>query len=336
MKISASLYSAKQQDLPSLVHELDELKLDYFHIDCFDKDAEKVAKDITAIKSISNTPIDLHVISNDIQKFVSFANEWGVSQLCFQYENLEKGFKLPANNNYKLGLALTNTTDLEVVEPYKNSLDYILLMTTTPGKSGGTFEKSSFERIRKCRALFPNTPIYVDGGINAEVSFILRLLGVSMAVSGSFLVNNNNTAVALSDLRFHQKGSYYLIKDFMLNLDKLPILEMENANFKQAVEAIEQYKMGVVLFTKNGALEGISSNADLRKGLLKNMQNLNNIKLADIINPFPKTIKESNTTYEMLSFIKKSNIPLLFLPVVDNNNKLKGMITFNELIKGEG
>lgn len=336
MKISASLYSAKQQDLPSLVHELNELKLDYFHIDCFDKDAEKVAKDIPAIKSISNTPIDLHVISSNIQKFTSLAKEWEVSQLCFQYENLDKAFKLPTNNTYKLGLAVVNTTDLKVLKPYEKNLDYILLMTTTPGKSGGTFEQNSFERIRKCKALYPNIPIYVDGGINAEVSFILRLLGVSMAVSGSFLVNNNNTAVALSDLRFHQKGSHYLIKDFMLNIDKLPILEIGKTSFKQAVEAIEQYKMGVVLFTKNGVLEGISSNADLRKGLLKNMQNLNNIKLEDIINTYPKTIKESNSTYEMLSFIKKSNIPLLFLPVVDNNNKLKGMITFNELIKGEG
>lgn len=336
MKISASLYSAKGQDLPSLVHELDELKLDFFHIDCFDQDAEKVDKDIIAIKSISNTPIDLHVISNDVIKFTEKAKEWGVAQLCFQYENLHENFKLNKSPDFKLGLAISNITSLNVLENYADQLDYILLMTTTPGKSGGVFQKSSFERIRQCKALYPNTPVYVDGGINAEVSFVLRLLGVGMAVSGSFLVNNQNTAVALADLRFHQKGSHFQIKDFMLPLGELPVLEITNANFTSTVQKMETYKMGVVLYIENDKLIGICSNADLRRGILKNINDLNNIQLSDIINTNPKTINQNDTTYKMLSFVKQSSIPLLFLPVIDENRKLKGMITFNELIKGEG
>lgn len=336
MKISASIYSVKQQDLPSLVHELDELKLDYFHIDCFDKDVEKVDKDIKAIQQISATPIDLHVISPQIDFFIQKATEWKVTQLCFQYENLDEGFELHKNNKFKIGLAVTNATPIEVLQTYAYRIDYILLMTTTPGKSGGVFEKTSFERIRKCKALYPNIPIYVDGGINAEVSFILRLLGASMAVSGSFLINNANIAVALADMRFHQKGSHYLIKDFMLPKDNLPILDIDKVNFKHAVEKIEQYKMGVVCFVKNEKLVGICSNADLRKGLLKNINDLNQIQLPDIINTTPKIIQETNTTYQMLSYIKKCSIPLLFLPVIDEENTLKGMVLFNELIKGEG
>lgn len=336
MKISASLYSTTFQDLPSLVHELDELNLDYFHIDCFDGDENKVLKDIRAIQSFSKTPIDLHAISSRSEYFFKYAAKLAVKQLTLQYENIEDDLKIPQNRNFKFGLALSNETNLDVLKKYVDEVDYILLMTTTPGKSGGKFEKSSFDRIRKCKALYPNTPLYVDGGINAEVSFILRLLGVSLAVSGSFLVNNNNSAVALADLRFHQKGSNFLLEDFMQTGSHLPILSHNTCTFKEIVTCMEVHKMGFVLFENKGKLAGICSNADLRRGLLKNMDNLNQVPIKDVINTNAVTIGYKASTYEMISLIKKYNFPILFLPVLNEANDLLGVVTFNELIKGEG
>lgn len=336
MKISASLYSSNNQDLPSLVHELEALNLDYFHIDCFDKDSSKVEKDIAAVQSISNIPIDLHVISNRSEYYFNLAAKWKVKQLTLQYENLAQDFAIPENLDFKFGLALVNETDLNVLESLKTQLDYILLMTTTPGRSGGKFEKDSFDRIRKCKEMYPHLPIYVDGGINAEISFILRLLGVSMAVSGSFLVNNDNIAVALSDLRFHQKGSNYLLSDFMESKEILPILDAGNCTFKDIITTMENHNYGFVLFEENGKLKGISSNADLRRGIIKNLESLQHIEAADVINTTPITINGNASTYDMISLIKKYDFPILFLPVVDENQNLLGAVTFNELIKGEG
>ena len=37
----------------------------------------------------------------------------------------------------------------------------------------------------------------------------------------------------------------------------------------------------------------------------------------------------------MISFIKNIKATILFLPVVDENNILQGVVTFNNLIKGE-
>jgi pentose-5-phosphate-3-epimerase len=336
VKISASLYSSTNTDLPSLVHELEELNLDYFHIDCFDGQEEKVRKDVEAIQEISKTPIDLHVISSRSAYFFNFAEELKVKQLTLQFENVEDKLAIPVKHSYKFGLAVCNDTKLELLRVYEQELDYILLMTTTPGKSGGTFQKASFDRIRQCRQLYPTLPIYVDGGINAEVSFILRLLGVSMAVSGSFLVNNNNSAVALADLRFHQKGSHFLLEDFMQTGQHLPILNEQNASFQEIVRVMESRKMGFVLFENKGKLSGISSNADLRRGILNHLDDLNQIQAQDVINKSPVTIQASSSTYEMISLIKQYNFPILFLPVINEVNDLLGVITFNELIKGEG
>lgn len=336
MKISASLYSSSLQDLPSLVHELDALQLDFFHLDCFEGQEQKVSRDIRAIQQISNTPIDLHVIGANYSSFFDMAQDLGVSQLTLQYENLPEHISLPADRLYNLGLAIVNDTSLEVLDKVKDSIDYILLMTTTPGKSGGKFEKTSFDRIRKCKQMYPNLPIYVDGGINAEVSFILRLLGVRQAVSGSFLVNHQNIAKALADLRFHQQGSAYQIKDFLLEARHLPLLNPSTCTVQDVILTMDECKLGFVLFEEGGSFVGICSNADLRKGILKYLDSPNDMKVRDMINYHPIVIKDDSTTDEMLSLVKRYDFPILFLPVVGQDGVLKGAVLFNELIKGEG
>ena len=67
MKISASIYSGKNKSMLQLVKELDGAVVDYFHIDC--NDDLTVFDDIKAIRRESKTPIDLHIISPDPEKF---------------------------------------------------------------------------------------------------------------------------------------------------------------------------------------------------------------------------------------------------------------------------
>ena len=336
MKIAASLYSSNLQDLPSLVQELDTLPVDFFHVDCFEGEEQKVVKDIRAIQGISSKPIDLHAIASNSASVFQLAKDLGVMQLTLQLENIRDTLIIPKDKGYKFGLAITNTTNLGVLQAYEGELDYILLMTTIPGKSGGKFEKSSFDRIRQCKRQYPNIPVYVDGGINAEVSFVLRLLGVSQAVSGSFLVNHDNVAQALADLRFHQKGSSFLVQDFMLDKQSLPILNPSICSVKEIIQALDSFGMGFVLFEENDTILGVCSNADFRKGVLTNIDNLGDLSVKDMINKSPICLNEKASTYEMISLIKKYSFPILFLPIIDDKKALKGVITFNELIKGEG
>ena len=67
MKISASVYSSKSQSLPEIINDLDEHGADLFHIDCNDDLA--VFDDIAEIKQLSKTPVDLHIISAEPEKF---------------------------------------------------------------------------------------------------------------------------------------------------------------------------------------------------------------------------------------------------------------------------
>lgn len=336
MKISASVYSSKKLELLDLVQELDALNIDSLHVDCFDETFEKVMLDMKSIRKTSNTPIDFHAITTTPSKFFDWAIADKIEQLTFQLESIKEEWHVPTNFKGKLGISIVSDTPLEALLPYQDDLDFILLMTTQPGVSGGVFAKESFQKVMKARRLFPNLSVHVDGGINAEVSFILRLLGVDSAVSGSFLVNHSNIAYGLSELRFHQTASSFTVADFMMDKEQLPILDLETTLFSSAITTMDDYAMGFVLFQKSGALAGVCSNADLRKGIIKNLTNLNKMEVQDIVNVNPVTVKSHQTISEMMDIIKSKSFPILFLPVVDSNGKIAGAVLFNQLIRGEG
>jgi len=334
LKISASIYSNKTKPLDELVKELDSVNVDYLHVDC--NDDLKVFDDIKRIRTFSKTPIDLHIISSEPEKFYAGIKETATELVTFQFENLKAPLQLPADIKCKLGLAIVSATPIDVFEPYQNKFDFILFMTTTPGQSGGVFNKENFRKIRDFKTRFPNKNIHVDGGVTAEVAFVLRNMGADSVVSGSYLVNTESTiGRTLHQLRSNNITSHTRISDFMVTREESPAIQI-SATFLEVLQSIEDYKLGFTNVVDNtGKLLGIVSNADVRKGLIKNIKKLEAISVNDLLNKNPFKIKDSSTVSEMLAFIKSIKFPILFLPVVNDNNVLQGIVTFNNLIKGE-
>jgi len=334
MKISASVYSSTSQSLPEIIRDLDVHGADLFHIDC--NDDIRVFDDIAEIKKLSKTPIDLHIISADPEKYFAKAAELDVDYLTFQYENLKTRLNVPDNIKAKLGLAITSATDISVFADYAGQFDFILFMTTTPGQSGGVFDKANFKKIHEFRQRFPNKNIHVDGGVNGEVSFILRNMGVYSSVSGSYLMNSESMGAAMLNLKTHEVDSHFQVKDFMRTVDELPLLKKKDRSVTGILRSIEEYDVGfTILIDDDGKLEGIVTNADVRKGLLKHTDDLNKVSVADITNANPVKANENFSVMELLRFIKQQSFAISYLPVVDDTNKVTGAVTFFNLIKGE-
>ncbi len=334
MKISASVYSSKSQSLPEIIKDLDVHGADLFHIDC--NDDLSVFDDIAEIKQLSKTPVDLHIISSEPEKFFTKIEDLNVDYITFQFENLQDELIIPDNISAKLGLAITSNTDISVFEHYAEKFDFILFMTTTPGQSGGVFDKSNFKRIRQFRQQFPDKKIHVDGGVNGEVSFILRNMGVYASVSGSYLMTSESMGAAMLNLKTHEVDSHFQVKDFMREADELPLLKLKDRNVIAILRSIEDYDVGfTILIDEDGKLDGIVTNADVRKGLLKHTDNLNNVSVEDITNTHPVTANENFSVMELLRFIKQQSFAISYLPVVDDTNKVTGAVTFFNLIKGE-
>ncbi len=335
MKISASVYSSKTKSLEDLVKELDHYHVDYFHIDC--NDQLSVFDDIKRIRKVSKTPIDLHIISDTPEKYFAGIEETKTELVCFQHENHPEKIEVPKGiRGTKFGLAIVAETDPEAYEKYRKEFDFLLFMATTPGKSGGTFDRNNFEKLRRFKSLYPEAKLHVDGGVNDEISFVLRNMGVSLVVSGNYLVNSEFIGAAMHNLRNDHVSSHILVSDFMIGVKDSPTLPSDNFNFHKILNSIEIFNLGfTMIVASDGTLEGIVTNADVRRGLLKHATNLNLLDPQTIINRTPVTIRKDQTVTELLQKVKSLSFPVLFLPVVDQNNKLMGTLTFNNLIKGE-
>jgi len=126
------------------------------------------------------------------------------------------------------------------------------------------------------------------------------------------------------------------VKDFMQKTDSSPIINSKDLTLERLLLTIKKGALGFAIINdENDKFAGIIGNADLRNGLLKHVTNLNNLNMQELINPNPLVINENINVHEMLQFIKKQTKPVIYLPVINNNNNTVGIVSFLNLIKGE-
>lgn len=316
-----------------LAQELDAHEIDMLHVDCRDND--KVFEDIAAIRKISSTPIDLHIISAEPEKYFDRIEELKIDYVSFQYEELKQIPQLPAGSQTKFGLSIISSTPVTVFDKVKDSFSFIMLMATVPGQSGGEFNRESFQRIIEFKSRYPKVGIEVDGGVNDEIAYILRLLGVNTIVTGSFLMNHESLGAGM--LSFHKKPTghkNFTVAEFATPAKYLPVITNEQLSFKTVLQTIDKYALGFVLITDtNNKLTGIISNADVRRALLKNLEDLNAINPHQLINSSPVVVAETATVADVVRLLNSLNFIVLFLPVVDENKVLKGAVLLNNLTR---
>lgn len=333
MKISASIYSDKKRPLKDVVLDLVAHQVDLLHVDC--NDDVSVFEDIKKIRTWCDLPIDLHIITPYPSKYKDLIGDNPVEYLTFQYEDLKEKIELPSNFSGKKGLAVITPTDVSVFREYED-FDFILVMATIPGQSGGVFDTLNFSKIRKFKKMYPAKSVHVDGGVNGEVSFILRNMGVSSSVSGSYLFNGPSIGHALMNLTKRNVESQFVLRDFMIPLAEAPVIHENKLTFKHVLETIEKGKLGFALVVReNNEYVGLVSNADVRKALLHSIHDLTKLNVSSMINTASVGIQETATVNEMLQLIKKYAFPITYLPVLNEAKNAVGIVTFVNLIRGE-
>jgi ribulose-phosphate 3-epimerase len=337
VKLSASIYSQKELPLELAVHELQVQGADYLHLDCNDR--LEVFDDVPVIRKYFHSSLDLHLITPYPATYWNFIRRSPVEFVTLQYEVLERFEPFPSDLNCRRGIAIMSDTPVEVLEPYRSYFDFILLMATVPGRSGGKFNKENFGKIRRARELFGDKRIHVDGGVNAEVAFVLRSLGVDVAVTGSYLYGGGSLGAAMLHLKSGDRltSQECRVCDFMLTGGELPILNRRVLSFRGVLEMLEAYRLGFVLVVDDGGvLEGIVSQADMRRAMLGHFEYLPMVPAEAMLNRKPLVARDDWSVAQMIDFVKRQRMPINFLPVTDGTGVLVGALVFHNLIKGEG
>ena len=123
----------------------------------------------------------------------------------------------------------------------------------------------------------------------------------------------------------------------IIKLGDFPVLT-ENATVYDAISLMNFHKIGTVCITnKNLNLTGIFTDGDLRRIFLKIQKPLSAILFDDITNYMNKKpqfflINNKLTKEEVVIYMKKNKI--WDVPIIDQNDKLYGIIHLHNLIDG--
>ena len=106
------------------------------------------------------------------------------------------------NLNCKCGVAIKPGTDVDVILPYIDIVDMVLVMTVEPGFGGQIFMPDMLEKVRRIRSLSSDINIQVDGGINSENAKSAVDAGANLLVAGSAIFREKDFEKAVKSLKY--------------------------------------------------------------------------------------------------------------------------------------
>ena len=158
-EISTSLLNIEKGKESDTILKLEKARTDYFHIDVMDgkfvekNTYNKMLEYASYIKRISNLPLDVHLMVEDVISGVEDFSAVGANIITFHLEackNDEEVFKIInmiKENHSRVGIAIKPETPIEEVYKFLPYIHVCLVMTVEPGKGGQTLLTDMINKI---------------------------------------------------------------------------------------------------------------------------------------------------------------------------------------------
>ena len=151
---------------------------------------------IKAIRSISDMPLDVHLMIVDPGRYVGAVRDCGATMMNVHYEactHLHKVIQSIHGAGMKAAVSLNPATPVSMLRDIIYDLDMVLLMSVNPGFGGQRFIDHTLVKIAELESMIDDagsdTLIEVDGGINADTGALAAQAGVDVLVAGSAVFN---------------------------------------------------------------------------------------------------------------------------------------------------
>ena len=198
-RVAASILDADLSNLAYAVRRVRQAGADRIHLDVMDAhfvpNLTFGAKTIKHLRARTELPIDAHLMVDEPGRFLDEYLEAGCDSVTIHVEIEEEiapTLRRIRAAGRAAGLAVKPATPLSALEPHRELLDIILVMTVEPGFGGQSFMKDvAQEKLLAARDLLSHkafgAEVHVDGGINRETAELVGGLGVDVLVVGSAL-----------------------------------------------------------------------------------------------------------------------------------------------------
>jgi ribulose-phosphate 3-epimerase len=158
-----------------------------------DNETWRNPKDLKGFKT--KVKLEAHLM---VEKPENVIGDWldVVDRVIVHYEATDK-----IRGGKQIGLAINPETSIDVVKPFLNNLDLILIMTVSPGWGGQEFKSEILEKIKSLRKIWPNGRIEVDGGVNDENVIKIVEAGADGVCVNSYIFKSKNIKQAIENLK---------------------------------------------------------------------------------------------------------------------------------------
>lgn len=208
IKIAPSLLAA---DFANLEREIKDInKADFIHLDVMDGQfVPNISFGIPVIKALrkhSDLVFDVHLMIKNPLKYIKAFADAGADIITFHVEaddDIKETIDEIKACGKKCGIVLSPDTEAEVVIPYLDMVDMILIMSVYPGFGGQKYIPASADKLRRVKEYIGNRNIdlEIDGGITAENVHLVVEAGANVIVAGTSVFGKEDRNKAIEDLK---------------------------------------------------------------------------------------------------------------------------------------
>ena len=217
VEVSTSILSMQNSKEAETLLALEKAKTDYFHIDVMDgkfveKDTyKKMLEYASYIKRISNLPLDVHLMVEDVNSAVDDFLAVEPNIITFHYEACKDKEEVMQiinkikDNHCRVGLSIKPETKIEEIYEFLPYIHMCLVMTVEPGKGGQTLLNDMVDKISNLKKYIEENnidmDIEADGGINLKTADAVKNAGANILVSGTAILIAKDFKVIIDELR---------------------------------------------------------------------------------------------------------------------------------------
>ena len=208
--VAPSILAADFSRLGDEIRRVEAAGTDWIHCDIMDGhfvDNISFGPEIVRrVRGLTSLPLDVHLMIEHPDHYVPRFIKAGANSITVHVESeakhsVAKTLQQIQEAGCRAGLSLNPETAFDLVEPFLNKIDMLLVMTVHPGFGGQPFRADQMQKVKRARSLNDRIDIEVDGGINAETARLSIENGANVLVAGTSIFHATDYAKAIRELR---------------------------------------------------------------------------------------------------------------------------------------